>query len=254
MVNEFLKAYRSGGTMKRSYLIILIGTIVFGLLSTGSQLYAAPVVVTSRAALAGNDFIDWGGFGVPFTVVSNPSDISSNTSIITATVSMPSGQFERRDQSNGWDGNFASGDHLLWTEGNNGPMVISFDNPVNGAGAQIQADIYGTFTATINVYNNADTLIGSFNLTGSSTANADNSTIFLGVMDTSNTIKRIEYSVSSGDFAVNQLDLIGPSKSMSVPTVNEWGMSIFIALAGLGSIYFLKRKRGEHKFNEILLP
>ena len=29
----------------------------------------------------------------------------------------------------------------------------------------------------------------------------------------------------------------------SVPTMNEWGMIIFIALAGLGSVYYLKRKK-----------
>ncbi len=28
-----------------------------------------------------------------------------------------------------------------------------------------------------------------------------------------------------------------------VPTITEWGMIIFIALAGLGSIYYLRRKR-----------
>jgi subtilisin-like proprotein convertase family protein len=42
-------------------------------------------------------------------------------------------------------------------------------------------------------------------------------------------------------------DLIGWSISgataATVPTMNEWGMIIFITLAGLGSVYYLRRKR-----------
>ena len=233
--------------MKRFSLLFIISLALIGLLYPVSQASAAPALVTSRAALAGNDFIDWGLFGPTFTTVADPSNINSNNGIITATVSMPSGgDFERRDQSSGWGGNFAGGDHLLWTNGDNGPMVIAFDKPVNGAGAQIQADMYGPFTATINVYDASNNLIGSFSLNGNSDGGADNSAIFLGVMDTSPTIKRIEYSVVSSltpsdDFAVNQLDIIDPPAA--VPTVTEWGMIIFAVLAGAGSVCFLRRKR-----------
>ncbi len=31
----------------------------------------------------------------------------------------------------------------------------------------------------------------------------------------------------------------------SVPTINEWGMIIFMVLAGLGSLYYLVRNRTE---------
>jgi len=34
---------------------------------------------------------------------------------------------------------------------------------------------------------------------------------------------------------------LGP---VGVPTMNEWGMMIFMALAGLGSVYYLRRQRG----------
>ena len=233
--------------MRKPFLIFIFSFMLLGLLLSGAQSFAAPVVVTSRAGLAGNDFVDWGGFGPEFTTVPNPSNISSNTATITATVSMPSEDFQRVDQSTGWAGNFASGDHLLWTVvPNNGPIVITFDNPVKGAGAQIQTDFFGPFTATIHVYDASNTLIGSFNSAGNSTGDADNSAIFLGVMDTSPTIKRIEYSVISSappfnDFAINQLDLIDPSQP--IPTMNEWGIIIFIALAGLGSVYYLRRQR-----------
>ena len=75
-------------------------------------------------------------------------------------------QFQRRDQGNGWSGNFALGDALLWTQGLVGPMVIEFDQPVVGAGAQIQVNAIGAFTATLNVYGTSNTLIDSFTVNG----------------------------------------------------------------------------------------
>ncbi len=229
------------------FFSFIISLALFGILYPVSQSSAAPVVVTSRAALAGNDFIDWGLFGPTSTTVTDPSNINSNNGVITATVSMPSGNdFLRVDQGSGWGGNFAAGDRLLWTNIDNGPMVISFDKPVSAAGAQIQADFYGAFTATINVYDASNNLIGTFNFNGNSNGNADNSAIFLGAADTSPTIKRIEYSVVSSatpndDFAVNQLDIIDPPTT--VPTMTEWGMIIFMALAAAGSIYLLRKKK-----------
>jgi hypothetical protein len=47
---------------------------------------------------------------------------------------------EVRQQGNGWAGNFAPNDFVLWTGGANGPITISFASPVFGAGAQIQSN------------------------------------------------------------------------------------------------------------------
>jgi hypothetical protein len=82
------------------------------------------------------------------------------------TVSKPVDPFERRDQGSDWLGNFAPGDHLIWTRDVAGAMVIDFAVPVLGAGAQIQRDAYGTFTGTIQAYDTLGNLLGSFNLTG----------------------------------------------------------------------------------------
>jgi hypothetical protein len=230
---------------QKNFLVLIFGLVLLSFLIPGTKSYAAPSVVTSRAALGGNDFVNWNGFGASPTVIPNPSNIGSNTGIINITVSIPSGQFRRLDQGNGWNGNFASGDHLLYTNDNPGPMVILFDTPVNGAGAQIQAETFGSFTATINVYDASNTLIGSFNLAGNSTNAGNNSAIFLGVKDNSPTIKRIEYTVNTtvGDLAINQLDLIDPQAPESVPTMTEWGIIIFIVFAGLGAVYSLRRRR-----------
>ncbi len=34
-----------------------------------------------------------------------------------------------------------------------------------------------------------------------------------------------------------------PTFSKAVPTMNEWGMIVFSAIAGLGSVYFIRRRR-----------
>jgi len=65
----------------------------------------------------------------------------------------------------GWFGNFAPGDNLLWTAtplgAGAGPITLGFSSAVSGAGLQVQTDIYMAFTATIDAYDGA-TLLGSF--------------------------------------------------------------------------------------------
>ena len=169
---------------------------------------AVPVLITSRAALGGNDFFDWGVLGPNRTLVADPFTILSQSGALTATVLNPSGSFERRDQSTGWSGNFASGDRLLWTRSDSvGPMVIAFDQGVFGAGAQIQSGVFGSFKGVIDVYSPDDLLLASFLLAGDSNQ-MPGTAIFLGVRDTDPSIGRIDFRVSpEHHFAINQLDV-----------------------------------------------
>jgi hypothetical protein len=34
-----------------------------------------------------------------------------------------------------------------------------------------------------------------------------------------------------------------PSQPVSIPTITEWGMIIFMVLAGLGAVYYLRKQR-----------
>lgn len=38
-------------------------------------------------------------------------------------------------------------------------------------------------------------------------------------------------------------DLLFVSQAATVPTLNEWGIIVFMVLAGLGSLYYLKKIR-----------
>ena len=169
----------------------------------------AQSIVTSRAALGATGFFDWSVLGPTFTGVANPTGgiAGTTTGGITATVSRSTaGIMERRDQGNGWSGNFAAGDALIWTRDQPGFLRIAFSSAVGGVGAQLQQDSFGAFTGVLRVFNGA-TLLNTFNLAGTGDSNGDNSAIFLGAQGAP--ITAIEYQMSdiNQDFAINRLSI-----------------------------------------------
>jgi hypothetical protein len=203
----------------------LAGTALIALTIVGPAL-AGTFLITDRAAVNASDSVDWGKLGSAFTVVPNPFAITS-TGGNTLTVSQLTGPFERRDQgfpSGGWNGNFAPGDHLLWTRGNlgsSGPITLDFGSlGIFAAGAQIQpnmADGSG-FTARITALDASGNVLGTFTETGVSNNAADNSAIFIGIGSDSTAISKLEFSLDAatsplGDFAINQLAFAVPEPS-----------------------------------------
>ena len=82
------------------------------LLALSGPAQASLSLVTSRSALGGTDFIDWGQLGGPFTVVPGPVNVVSNLGVVVG-VNDAGNIMERRDQGNGWAGNFAPGEPLM---------------------------------------------------------------------------------------------------------------------------------------------
>jgi hypothetical protein len=146
-------------------------------------------LVTDRAALRNVgrvDAVDWGVLGPPFTVMPNPFAITSAGGV-SLTVSQMMGPFARRDEgfpAGGWNGNFAVGDHLLWTRGapefgSSGPITLDFgDFALLAGGAQIQSDFPGAFVAQLEALDAAGNVLGVVTRAGVSNDNEDNSAIW----------------------------------------------------------------------------
>jgi hypothetical protein len=156
-----------------------------------------------------SDTLDWGQFGAPYTLLTTPENWTSTSTLYTGQVGItgsPLGtqNFERRDQGNGWGGNFFPGEHLIWNEGSQSQTGIDigvlFNQSVYGGGAQIQADYYGPFTATLTAYkccdvSNLANLLGTVIMNGNSTSAGDGSAIFIGFLSNTPNVWFLNFNV-----------------------------------------------------------
>jgi len=186
-----------------SILFVLVAWVFFSL----SFASATPTKIISRDSLAANDLIDWSQLGVAVNFVQSGTFVTSNLGLTGSIWNFSTSvehAFRRVDQGyGGWRGNFEDGAPLLFTNYSSGPLVIDFDTPVFGAGAQIQSHVGvstspGTpFTAYLKVYGaNDTTVLATYSEEGISNNSADNSAIFLGVYDTVAEIGKIEYFIN----------------------------------------------------------
>lgn len=202
------------------------------LLLVGMSLFAgtaAAGLITSRAALGADDFIDWGQLGSESYIPTLPAFLKSDDGLMAAldNLNRPNSGVTRLDQGGLWRGNFADGDALAVARPNGGPLVIDFLEGVFGAGAQIQSNVFGSFTATIEAYDAQGKLLESETLEGVSNANGQDSAIFIGILLATADIDRIVFNVTaSDDFAINRLSL---AKTAGSETGISGGFSLMAA-------------------------
>jgi hypothetical protein len=233
--------------MRRAATVILLGTC---LLSTAGYATGILSLANSAAAMGANDFVTWGQLGVDGAMVGNTfSATSSALDSVTGAFSNTTGIVVTAGGST-WgpaSGIFINGDSLIWSfdggaNSGTGPLTISFPTGY-GAGAAIQADAMGQFTAQIQLYNGL-TLLGTESATSDSAGDA----IFIGAVDTVAEVTRAIFGLTAagtgsgssnnmGDFAIDTLRLRNPAADAAEPG------SIFLlggALAILG--YYLRRR------------
>lgn len=213
-------------TILRPTPIIRLFTLLALLLGAATLWGDTLVAVTSPAAQGANDYLSWAQLGGDATTLSSAFVATSSSGLgtsvgLAAANSLTSVVCAATPCS--WTGaGFSTGDTLLWTSdaanGGNGPLTLAFAQGVSGAGALIQADGPGPFTAKIQAFNGS-TLLGSFTVSSNSNGDAT----YIGVSDqTGSNITAVTFSVTSckglcTDFAVDTVAIAsGPSFSLNV--------------------------------------
>ena len=218
-------------------------------------------LVTSRTALAGTDSVNWGTVGVDSTLLANPFTIVSTSGLSINVSKTVSDSFQIRQEDpvtpaprDGWSGNFAPGDMLLYTNDlvskTLNPITLDFGaTAVAAGGAQIESDIDGKFTAKVEAFDANGNSLASFTEQGNATGAHDNSAIFIGISSTSATIHKIALSLTNapmgtkGDFAINQFDFrtsaLAAATTAAAPGVGQLASAVNLAplassLLGMG--------------------
>lgn len=205
-------------------ILLLLFSITFALSTANAD---SLTNVTSSGGF--NDTASWPGGCTQG--LSSISATSTNGITVTAT---DAGNVSEDTQNppgcsyGGWNGNFAPGENLVYSgaefTGNNhgtGPITLDFSSPVSGVGTQVQDAIYGSFVAEISVYDE-NNLLGTFTEDGDSNGDADNSAIFLGIIDstgadiTSAVVNLVGSNGAAGDFAMNQVSLVETPEPSSI--------------------------------------
>ncbi len=222
-------------------------TLFAGLLATSVQ--AQVTLVTTRNTLGSTDFVDWGSLGGELTSIASPFSINSNGGL-SLTVSEFGPSFTRANEGGVWGGNFALGDHLLYTDvspSGNGPITIVFASPVSAAGYQIETATGGVFLARLRAFDSSNTDIGTVTETGSSHGGSDNSAIFIGGKRLTPDIKKIVISIDSsqfGDparFSINRLDIRTTGTAAATP--EPGGLALVAGLLLSGSALIRRRRK-----------
>ncbi|QAU49560.1 hypothetical protein XH91_32165 [Bradyrhizobium guangzhouense] len=227
-----------GATISDKGSITIDGTVK---LTGGAVIQGSSSVFAPTGGGPATAEFNWGQLGTPYTIVGSPRQIVA-TDGTGGTVSSAGGVFARLDQSSGWSGNFAPGTHLLWDDQNGPDITIKFATPVSSAGAQIQADYYGSFTAEIIAYDLGGNVIGTVTEGGVSNGNADGSAIFIDLISSSADIAMVKFVLTSAtyspnDFAIGPVEFAeGPSVGGSGPIVNNGKLEISGAATLLNDI------------------
>ena len=187
--------------LDRDQVIRLCGLVV--LLSLATTAWSDTMTgVSSKASQGSNDSVLWSQLGADATVLAASAKATSGTGVAVnvafAGANSLASAVCAAAPTCSWSGTgFAAGDRIIWTAdaaaGGTGPVSLSFGTSVSGAGALIQADEPGQFTAQIQAFNGS-TLLGSFSVASNATGDA----VYVGILDqTGANITSVTFSLTA---------------------------------------------------------
>lgn len=224
---------------------LLLGAVLTVSLTTIATSVQAITFVPDRTALDETDRVNWSTVGAifnrfgprdPAVFLPNPFTVQSEAGL-NVQVTIPEAATPgltppfvfQTTPAPGIETNFGNGDFILFTGfipghppaiGNPGPITLTFNPPILGAGAQISVDDTLDFTVSLSAFDADGALLGSFSAVMQRTTSLvlDNSALFLGVLDDSPSISKLEFktSVQGRAIGINQLSIVTSATSIPV--------------------------------------
>ena len=194
-----------------------------------------------------NDFnnpVDWcTNFGCGGQQLGTPQAWAASIPPNTGMIGLVSSQnMQNLQQGVSWNGNFAAGMGLIYngvlTLGNNpGGILVSFDQPVFGAGAYIQDDPFGAFTGIITLYDSSFNFLGTFSAPGNSDTNVGTA-LFIGAYDSTADVSYALFDTNDDIFAIGTMRLA----TVPVTVVPEPSTMLLVAPSMLGLAGIVRRR------------
>ena len=205
----------------------------------------AGVVGTTDPSLF-NDTVDWCQYGCGGASYASPQSWISNggaTGEIGLVGTLQG--FYNLQQDSSWLGNFAPSMGLVYNGAAFGntpaPIAATFDTGLFGAGAYIQSDYYGPFTATIELFDVNDLSLGTYTVGGTS-AYSPGTALFIGAFGSAPVYAAQFYvtdQFGNQDFAIGSL-LLSTSENLSPSP--EPGTFLLLGSSALGLAGVLRRR------------
>ena len=221
-------------------LVLLVVCLVF-VLGVGTGW--ATVTGTTNPALF-NDWVDWCQYGCAGNQLATPQNFVSSLGSTGEVGLVGTLQgFYNLQQGTSWNGNFANGMGLIYngvSYGNNPTAIAAtLDQSEMGVGAYVQANFYGSFTATITLFDINFQSLGSFTTTGSSDNNVG-AALFIGAFGSA-PVWAAQFDVidqfGNEDFAIGSLGLTN-----NTGTTPEPSTLLLLAPSALGLAGVLRRR------------